>query len=120
MGQSRNFSDLSVGIFKAPFLVVFPYPTFSHFGGAFCRYGFQARTGGCFFADFHAFGHFLVPFWKVFWDKNMNKWSMEKQAKNESDIFMQAMRVIPRLAPCGPLKEFKNIPKWQLVPSFLP
>ena len=26
---------------------------FSHFGGAFCRYGFQARSGGCFFVDFH-------------------------------------------------------------------
>ena len=32
---------------------------------------------------------------------------------------MRAIRLIPALAPCGPLKELKNIPKWQLVPSFL-
>ena len=25
---------------------------FSHFGDAFCRYDFQARSGGCFFVDF--------------------------------------------------------------------
>ena len=28
---------------------------FSHFGGAFCRYGVQARSGGGFFVDFHDF-----------------------------------------------------------------
>ena len=28
---------------------------FSHFGEAFCRYGFQARSGGGFFVDFHDF-----------------------------------------------------------------
>ena len=36
---------------------------FSHFGDAFCRYGFQARSGGCFFVDFH---DFLLPF-GTFW-----------------------------------------------------
>ena len=28
---------------------------FSHFGDAFCRYGFQAGSGGGLFVDFHAF-----------------------------------------------------------------
>ena len=54
---------------------------FSHFGGAFCRYGFQAGSGGGLFVDFYAFWHFLAPFWGVFWDKKVKKWSMEKQAK---------------------------------------
>ena len=28
---------------------------FSHFGGPFCRYDFQARSGDCFFIDFYDF-----------------------------------------------------------------
>ena len=28
---------------------------FSHFGGAFCRYGFQAGSGGGLFVDFDVF-----------------------------------------------------------------
>ena len=28
---------------------------FSHFGDPFCRYDFQARSGGCFFIDFYDF-----------------------------------------------------------------
>ena len=28
---------------------------FSHFGDAFCRYGFQAGSGGGLFVEFHAF-----------------------------------------------------------------
>ena len=54
---------------------------FSHFGGAFCRYDFQARSGGCFLVDVHDFLHFLGPFWGVFWDKNMNKWSIAKPSE---------------------------------------
>ena len=54
---------------------------FSHFGAAFCRYGFQAGSGGGLFVDFHVFLHFLAPFWGVFWDKKVKKWSMEKQTK---------------------------------------
>ena len=54
---------------------------FSHFGGAFCRYGFQASSGRCFFVNFNDFSHFVAPFWGMFWDKKVNKWGMEKQAK---------------------------------------
>ena len=39
------------------------------------------------------------------------KWSMEKQAKTEPNIFMRAIRGIPSNlvpGPCGPLKEFKK------------
>ena len=32
---------------------------FSHFGGPFCRYDFQARSGGCFFMDFYGFYYFV-------------------------------------------------------------
>ena len=64
---------------------------FSHFGGAFCRYGFQARSGGCFFVDFHDFWHFVAPFWGVFWDKKVKKWSREKQAKNQCKNSRQAL-----------------------------
>ena len=28
---------------------------FSHFGGSFCRYEFEARSGGLFFRDFYDF-----------------------------------------------------------------
>ena len=36
---------------------------FSHFGGAFCRYGFQARSGGGFIVDFRdlIFNSFWLP-----------------------------------------------------------
>ena len=54
---------------------------FSHFGDAFCRYGFQAGSGGGLFVDFHDFLNFLAPCWGVLWDKTVKKWSMEKQAK---------------------------------------
>ena len=35
---------------------------FSHFGDAFCRYGFQARSGGGFFVAFHDLLHFVAAF----------------------------------------------------------
>ena len=54
---------------------------FPHFGDAFCRYGFQARSGGGLFVDFYDSGHFLVPFWGVFCDEKEKKWSMELQPK---------------------------------------
>ena len=62
---------------------------FSHFGDPFCRYNFQARSGGCFFVEFYDFQQFPNPFRGVFWDKNVKTWSMEKQAKQMSNIFMQ-------------------------------
>ena len=71
-----------------------------------------------FLSFFMILNNFGTPFRGVFWDKNVKKWSMEKQAKNEPNIFMQAMQVIPGIPPCGPLKELKN--NQQLVPSFLP
>ena len=82
---------------------------FSHFGGPFCRYDFQARSGGCFFIAFLSiFNTFGAPFWVVFWDKNVNKWSMEKQAKNESNIFMRALQGIPGNPGTGPMWSLKR------------
>ena len=75
---------------------------FSHFGDPFCRYDFQTRSGECFFINFYDFDHLGTSFRGVFWDKNVKKWSMEKQAKKESNIFMQAMQVIPRLGHVVP------------------
>ena len=94
---------------------------FSHFGGPFCRYDFQARSGDCLLSIFTIFDDLGTSFRGVFWDKNVKKWSIEKQTKNESNIFMQAMQVNagnPGYSPCGPLEELKN--NQQLVPSFLP
>ena len=54
---------------------------FSHFGVAFCRYGFQARSGGGFFVDCHDFLHSPAPFWGEFWHKKVKQWSKEKQVK---------------------------------------
>ena len=71
-----------------------------------------------FLSIFTIFDDLGTSFRGVFWDKNVKQWSMEKQAKKESNIFMQAMRGIPGIPPCGPLKEAKN--NQQLVPSFLP
>ena len=53
-----------------------------------------------------------VPFRGVFWDTNVKKWSMEKHSKNESEIFMQALRDLMGHPACGPLKQFRNIPEW--------
>ena len=72
---------------------------FSHFGGPFCRYDLQARSGEFVFAIFKIFNHFgSLP--GVFRDKNLNKWSMENQAKNKSNIFM---RLIPADPETGPM-----------------
>ena len=54
---------------------------------------------GVFLSIFTIVNTFGAPFWGVFWDKNVHKWSMEKEAKNKSDIFMQ---VIPALAHVVP------------------
>ena len=81
---------------------------FSHFGVAFCRYGFQARSGEGFLVDFHDFCDFPAPFWGMFWDKKVNKCSMEKQAKNMSNIFRQAMRLIPGNSGIGPMWSVKR------------
>ena len=58
--------------------------------------------------DFYDFYYFLNPLSGSVLVQKSEKWSMEKQAKKKSNIFMQAMRSIPALAPCGPLKEFKK------------
>ena len=81
---------------------------FSHFGDPFCRYHFQARSGGCFFIDFYDLCYFLDPFWGTFWDKNVKKWSMEKQAKNKSNTFMRAIQVIPSNPGTGPMWSLKR------------
>ena len=41
---------------------------------------------------FMIFDDSWTPFRGVFWDTNVNKWSMEKQTKKESEIVMQAIR----------------------------
>ena len=69
--ESNNpfFLQLSVpGPFGVQFVMLFGVPgtlgnrlktlkgiRFSHFGDPFCRYGFQARSGGGLFVDFHDF-----------------------------------------------------------------
>ena len=51
----------------------------------------------------------MAPFWGVFWDKKVKTWSMEKQAKKESDIFMQAIRLILTNPGTGPMWSLKRI-----------
>ena len=65
-----------------------------------------------FLSIFTIFDDFWTPFRGVFWDKNVKKWSMEKHSKNESEIFMRALQNLMGHPPCGPLKQFKNIPEW--------
>jgi hypothetical protein len=65
-----------------------------------------------FSSIFTIFEDFRTPFRGVFWDKNVKKWSMEKQAKKESEIFRRALQDLIGHPPCGPLKQFKNIPEW--------
>jgi len=65
-----------------------------------------------FLSIFTIFDDFWTPFRGVFWDKNVKKWSMKKQAKKESEIFRRALRDLMSNPACGPLKQFKNIPEW--------
>ena len=82
---------------------------FSHFGGPCCRYDFQARSGGCFFMDFYDFRHFLNPLPGSVLVQKVQKWSMEEQAKKESNIFMQAIRLIPSNPGTDPMWSLKRI-----------
>ena len=70
--------------------------------GTICRLDLEFF---CYFDDFY---YFLDPLEGAVLGKKEKKRSVKKDTKNMSNIFMQAMQLIPRLVPCGPLKELKK------------
>ena len=63
---------------------------------------------GVFLSIFTIFDDFGTPFRVVFWDRNVKKWSMEKQAEKESNIFMRAIRLIPGNPGTDPMWSLKR------------
>ena len=70
---------------------------FSHFGGAFCRYGFQARSGGG-----------LTLFGSLLGSVLGQKGGLMEYGKTSEKVVEKIQAGNSGYRPCGPLKELKK------------